>query len=79
MPKEKINIEVKVQTRCSENSVEKLENDLYKVKVKALPVKGEANKAVIKLMADFFDVPQSSIRIVRGQKASRKRILIGKK
>lgn len=69
-------LEIKVQTRCGENSVEPLENGQYKVRVKASPVKGEANKAVIKVIADFFNIPRSSVKILRGHKTSRKLILI---
>lgn len=71
-------LEIKVQTRCGENSVEPLETGLYKVRVKAPPSKGEANKAVIKVIADFFNIPQSRVEIVRGHKTSRKLVLIEK-
>ena len=78
MSQEKIYLEIKVQTRCHENSVELLETGFYKVRVKAAPVKGEANKAVIKLIADFFNIPQSRVEIVRGRQTNRKLVLIEK-
>lgn len=78
MSQDRRHLEIKVQTRCGENSVEQLETGRFKVRVKASPVKGEANKAVIKVIADFFNIPRSSVKILRGHKTSRKLILIEK-
>lgn len=78
MPEERIYLEIKVQTRSAENSMEQLKTGEYKVRVRASPVKGEANKAVIKVIADFFNIPRSSVKILRGYKTSRKLVLIEK-
>ena len=78
MSQDRRHLEIKVQTRCRENSVEPLETGQFKVKVKASPVKGEANKAVIKVIADFFNIPRSRVKILSGHKTSRKLILIEK-
>jgi len=78
MPEERIYVEIKVKTGCSENSMEEIKTGHYKVRVKALPVKGEANKAVIKVVAAFFNIPKSSVKILRGQRTSRKLVLIEK-
>ncbi|HDT11263.1 MAG TPA: DUF167 domain-containing protein [bacterium] len=51
---------------------------MYRVRVKASPVKGEANKAVLRVIADFFNIPQSKVQIIRGNKTSRKLVLIEK-
>jgi hypothetical protein len=37
------------------------------VKVTAPPEKGKANDAVIEILADYFDVPKSSISIIGGK------------
>ncbi len=37
-----------------------------RVRVTAAPEAGEANRAVIELLADAFDVPLSSVELVRG-------------
>ena len=44
--------------------------------VAAKPKKGEANDALLKFLADFFDVPKSSVLIVSGHKNRNKVILI---
>ena len=44
------------------------------VRVRAVPDKGKATKAVCNLLAAFFDVPKSSVECVRGG-ASRHKII----
>jgi len=61
---------VKVKTGAKKEGVEK--EDYFKVSVKALPVKGKANREVIKLIADYFKTDTSRIRIVSGIKSSKK-------
>jgi uncharacterized protein len=46
------------------------------VKVKEPPKEGKANRAVIALLAGFYNVPRSSISIVSGQGARKKIIEI---
>jgi len=40
--------------------------------VNAPPVEGKANQAVIAVLADFFAVPKTSIRLIAGVKSRRK-------
>jgi len=40
--------------------------DDYIVRVKAQPMEGKANEAVIKLLAEYFRVTRSSVRITSG-------------
>lgn len=49
--------------------VEKLAEGEYKVHVRALPEKGEANREVVAALADYFGRPASHIRIVRGMRS----------
>lgn len=46
--------------------------DELKIKVKAPAREGKANRAVIKLLAAYYKIPQSSIRIIVGVSSSRK-------
>lgn len=39
------------------------------VTVRPPPVDGKANEAVITVLADFFRIPKSKIRLVKGQKS----------
>lgn len=40
-----------------------------KIKLNSPPVDGAANKALIKFLASYFSVPQSSIEILKGEKS----------
>lgn len=48
----------------------------YKVRVHAAPADGEANDAVIRLLADHFGVPKTRITIIRGHRSRQKLIEI---
>jgi len=60
-------LNVKVQPKAKKVGVEKIDEDTYKVRVHAPPEKGAANKEVIVSLAAYFDVPPSTVKIVRGQ------------
>lgn len=59
-------ISVKVKTKAREESVEKIRDREYAVSVKESPVDGKANIAVIKALAEYFQVPSSRVRIHAG-------------
>jgi uncharacterized protein len=59
----KISVRVKANARAEEVS---LESGVYLVKTKAPPHEGKANEAIIKLLADHFKKPKSSVRILSG-------------
>jgi len=65
-------IYVKVLPRSSKNSVEKISEGEYKVKLTAPPVDGEANKMLEKVLADYFKVSKSSVSIVGGKTSKTK-------
>lgn len=69
-------IEVKVIPKSSQNAVIGFEDDILKIKCTAVPEKGKANKAVIALLADHFNVPKSAITILKGKTSSRKTVEI---
>ncbi len=46
------------------------------VSVHAPTQEGKANKALIELLADYFSVPKTSVKIIRGQTGRRKLIEI---
>ena len=58
-------IKVKVIPHSSKEEVAR-SGDAYTVRVKATPREGEANEAVIKLIAVYFKVNKASVRITSG-------------
>ena len=59
-------LSIKVQPRSSKEVVEKLADGSYKVFVHAPPADGEANKAVIEVLAKHFKIAKSSVKIITG-------------
>lgn len=49
---------------------------VLKARVSAPPVDGAANAALVRLVADHFGVPKSSVRIVAGETARLKTLLV---
>lgn len=61
-------INVKVNPKSKRNLVEKEKDDLFRVYVTTAPENGNANKAMIELLADYFSVAKSRISIISGEK-----------
>ena len=55
-----------------------VDGDTLRVYTNAAPTDGAANAAVIKMLAQHYDVPKSSISIVRGETSHSKVIDIAK-
>jgi len=69
-------INVKVLPRSSRDEVIGMEEGICKVKIKAPPVDGKANKALIKVLAEAFNLPKKKIEIISGWTSRRKRVRI---
>ncbi len=65
-----------VQPKSSRNQVVGLHGDALKVKIKAPPVEGAANKMCIAVLAKLLNVPKSAVEILSGHNARIKRLLI---
>ncbi len=68
-------IRVKVTPNSKTESVSK-EGDLFVVRVKEPPKEGKANRAVVKLLADYFGVSQRQVLILSGYSSRNKVIEI---
>ena len=71
----RVKIQVKVIANAKKESVEE-KDGVYVVRVNAIPEKGKANEAVIKLLAKHFKVAKSQVKIVRGMTGRNKIIEI---
>jgi len=66
---------IRVTPHAKQNKV--LQNgDILRVYTTTAPEKGRANDAVIDLLAAYFDVPKSTIKILRGQTSHNKIVSI---
>lgn len=59
-------ISVKVKPCSSKDSVIKLSENNFEIKVTSAPEKGKANNKVIELISKFLNIPKSKINIIRG-------------
>ena len=69
-------ISVKVLPKSSRDEVMGMEGGICKVKIKAPPVDGKANKALITVLSKEFNLPKKSIEIVSGWTSRLKRVRI---
>ena len=61
-----VKIIIKAKPGNREDKVEKIDEANYTVYVKALAIDGKANTAIIKLLADYFDISPSLVQIISG-------------
>ena len=59
-------VAIRVQPRASREGVQGVRGEAIAIQLKAPPVDGAANAALLKLLARLLKVPQSSIELVRG-------------
>jgi len=57
---------VKAKPRAKNEKIEKIGEDCFKVSVKEPPEEGKANQAIVKALAEYFKVNQSTIKLVSG-------------
>jgi hypothetical protein len=70
-------ISVLVKPGRSRESVILVSETDYIVHLTARPQRGEANEALIRLLAEHFSVPRSGIRITTGRSGRRKIVDLG--
>ncbi|RJQ54130.1 MAG: DUF167 domain-containing protein [Actinobacteria bacterium] len=67
-----VRLDIVVQPRSSRSEVAGTVGGALKVRVNAPPAEGKANEESVKVLADFFDVPKSSVRVIAGATSRRK-------
>ncbi len=68
---------VRVQPRAGRNEVVGWQGAVLRVRVTAAPADGQANRAVIELLADAFGVPRSAVALVSGARSRDKLVRVG--
>ncbi len=73
-------INLHVLPSSSRNAVGETKNGFVKIKITSAAVGGKANSALVAFLSKRLKVPKSGIKIVRGETAKRKTMIIsGKK
>ena len=69
-------IAIKVLPKASRSEIVGWENEELKIRLRAVPEKGEANRALIVFLAEQLDIAKSSIELIRGETSRHKLLLI---
>ncbi len=62
-----ITFSVKVVPRSSRTEIAGTEGDALRIRLKAPPVEGRANEALIEFLANTFRIGKANVEIVRGE------------
>jgi hypothetical protein len=64
-------VEIRVSTNLPHQGVQE-KDGMLRVRVKAKPLEGKANKEVIELVAKHFRIPEQNVSIIRGFSSNKK-------
>jgi uncharacterized protein len=67
---------VRVQPRASREAIEGVRDGALRVRLTAPPIEGEANEALVRLLASRLNVPKSAVRILSGSRGRTKRVAV---
>lgn len=73
---ETITINVYVQPGAKQTQIAGVHGDAIKIRLASVPIEGRANEALLKYVAQLFDVPQRQVALKRGHKSRHKTIVI---
>lgn len=59
-------LKIKVHPNSKKNRVLRKAEDSFEVFVRAKPVEGKANDALLDLLSEYLKIPRSKVRLVRG-------------
>jgi len=68
--------QIKVHPRAKKNAITGVMGEALKVALTAPPIEGRANEACIAFIAEFLNVPRSSITIAAGETSRNKLIRV---
>ena len=69
-------ISVKVKANAKQEKVEKLNDREFAVWVREEAMEGKANKALVGILSEYFDVAKTRISILKGKKNKNKLVNI---
>lgn len=69
-------LKVKVIPKSSKSTIVGWESDELKIRLAAVPEKGEANSELIEFLADVLGIGKSNIQLLRGKSCRHKQLCI---
>jgi uncharacterized protein (TIGR00251 family) len=67
-----IDLQINVTPNALRSKIVGWQGDILKIRLKAVPEKGEANEELIAFLSKFLEMPKSRIALIRGGKSRRK-------
>ena len=65
-------VKVKIFPNSKKEEIIKKSEDSFEVKVREKPEKGRANREAVRVLASYFKIPESKIRLIKGFKKRNK-------
>jgi len=65
-------VRVKAKPRSKKEGVKEITKDYFEVRVNQPPEKGRANERIAELLAEYFKVPKSRVKLVKGETSKEK-------
>lgn len=69
-------IKVKAFPGANQEKIIKKSEDAFEVYVRAKPIGGSANQAILKLLSDYFKISEKQLKIVKGFRTRNKIIYL---
>lgn len=69
-------LKIMLQPKANCDEIVGMHGDYLKIRIKALPTEGQANAALIKLLAKHYGVTQSQVKIIAGKQSRYKTVAI---
>ena len=69
-----ITLTLHVQPGAKQTTVAGLHGDALKIRLSAPPIEGRANEALLRFIADFFEVPLRNVELKQGEQSRHKRV-----
>jgi uncharacterized protein (TIGR00251 family) len=74
--KEGVTVSLYVQPNAPKSEIIGEHNNSLKIKIKATPVEGKANDAIVEFFSDLLEIPKSRLEILRGDQSRLKILLV---
>jgi len=69
-------IKVKAFPQSREQKIIEKEENFFEIYVREKPIQNQANQAVLKVLAEYFNIPKDNIKLVKGFQERNKIFLI---
>ena len=69
-------VDIHVIPNAARTQIDGLHDGALRVRLKAPPVDGKANQAVVAWLADTLEIPRAQITLLRGQTSKRKQFCV---